>query len=96
MLFSRLAKASTGHNLAPSTTNHTNSGSKRATLSVFSQLRQVEDFSEDYRATEDDINDLDQDLFREIAENSPSIPFKQVSITPHYLCKYLTRHLCLL
>ena len=78
MLLSRLAKASTEGQM---TSNQTGSGNKRATLSVFNQLRQTEDFSEEYRTKEEESFELDQDLFREINELSPALANKKVSCT---------------
>jgi len=56
--------------MSPSSGSQHSSGSKRATLEIFSQLRYAEDLSEKYRATEEEFDTmLDQNLFREIAES---------------------------
>ena len=56
------------------------SGSKRASLEIFSHLRQADDFTEQARATEDEIEAmLDQNLFREGVETDNTI-IKQFQI----------------
>jgi|Transcript_20253 hypothetical protein len=78
MLFQKLAKASNSHSQSPSSGSQQSSGSKRATLEIFSQLRQADDMCEKYRATEDEIDHmLDQNLFLEIAESPRQALFKQ-------------------
>jgi len=55
MLLSRLAKAKNSQNLSPRSSNQSGSGSKRATLEIFSHFRQAEDYNEQGRPTEDEI-----------------------------------------
>ena len=81
MLLQKLAQASNKQSQSPSSGSSGSSGSKRAALEIFSQLRQVEDFGEQYRATEEEIDDmLDKDLFLEIADNPSQSIFKQFQI----------------
>ena len=71
MLLQRLAKASNA------STSPMQSKSKRATLSVFSQLREAEELSDDYRSSDEEI-ELNQDFFREFTENSPKKALKMM------------------
>ena len=82
MLLSKLAKAKNNtQNLSPGSNRHPGSGSKRATLEIFSQFRQAEDLSEQTRATEDEIEAmLDQNLFRENIESPSHAQIKQFQI----------------
>ena len=70
MLLSKLAKAKSPAHLSPSASRQTGSGSKRATLEIFSQFRQTEDLNEQGRATDDELEAmLNQNLFRENPES---------------------------
>ena len=81
MLLSKLAKANNSHNLSPSTSHQSGSGSKRATLEIFSQFRSGEDFSEHVRVTEDEIEAmLDENLFRENPETPDHALIKQFQL----------------
>ena len=84
MLLSKLAKAKNpAHNLSPSASRQPGSGSKRATLEIFSQFRQAEDLSEQGRATDDELEAmLNQNLLRENLESprATSALFKQFQI----------------
>lgn len=76
MLQLRLARASNTQNLSPSSGSQLSSSSKRATLEIFSKLRQAEDLSEEHRATEEEFDPmLNQNLFREIAESPTTQQF---------------------
>ena len=84
MLLSKLAKAShQGSSTNPPSGKLSYSGSKRATLEVFSQLRESDEYNELYRTTEEEIGALlDKNLFREIGETSDESlrwPFGKVS-----------------
>ena len=72
MLLSKLAKAKNpAHNLSPSASRQPGSGSKRATLEIFSQFRKAEgDLSEQGHASDDELETmLNQNLFRENPES---------------------------
>jgi hypothetical protein len=66
MLLAKLAKAKNSPNISPRSCSRLGSGSKRATLEIFSHFRIAEEYNEMARATEDEIEAmLDQNLFRE-------------------------------
>ena len=83
MLFST-HPAKTAHNLSPTNSpgRQSNSGSKRATLEIFSQLRQAEDLCNKDRATEEEVESmLNQNLFRDTTPETPDHAFvKQFQI----------------
>lgn len=72
MLLTKLAKAKNPNiTSSPSASRQSCSGSKRATLEIFSQFRQAEDLNEQTRATDDELEAmLNQNLFR----NNPESP----------------------
>lgn len=88
-----MAKASNAHNLSPSSGSQHSSGSKRATLEIFSQLRHAEDLSEKYCATEEEFDSmLNKNLFREGAESPTNHAlFKQFRIASDVSIKLLIK-----
>jgi hypothetical protein len=75
-----MAKAKNSQNLSPHSSS-SGSGSKRATLEIFSHFRQAEDYNEQLRPTEDEIEAmLDQNLFRENTETPDHALIRQFQI----------------